>query len=220
MWRGLMILGGVIALWFLVYPQSFVALWTGRRMPASKWDVFFARLGGGVFIWIEVSAFINRVSSRATHATLAPVWGVIGICGVAFLGYQLASQIMSKRDQEVLSEEPARSISETETAEEATARYRAAWRKYRRLRLEFRLSIPGWFVFSELLGGIFWFFGWNQKVAMVFILAYIPYMSVVGWQWAYWQCPRCNKAFRGRYPFYPKRCYYCGLPKWAESPDE
>jgi len=55
---------------------------------------------------------------------------------------------------------------------------------------------------------------------MVFILAYIPYMSVVGWQWAYWQCPRCNKAFRGRYPFYPKRCYYCGLPKWAESPDE
>lgn len=220
MWNGLTILAGAIALWFIVHPRSIVNLWTARRMPASKWDVFFARLGGGIFIWIEVSAFINRVSSRATHATLAAFWSVIGICGVVFLGYQLATQTMSGRDQGVLFEEPTRSTSETATAEETRARYRASWRKYRRLRLEFPLSIPGWFVFSELLGGIFWFFRWNQKVAMVFILAYIPYMSVVGWQWAYWQCPRYRKSFKGKYPFYPKHCYYCGLPKWAESPDE
>lgn len=220
MWNALTILTGAIALWFLVHPRSVVDLWTAHRMPASKWDVLFARLGGGFFIWIEVSAFINRVSSKATHVTLAALWGAIGICGVVFLGYQLGTQTMSARDPGVLSEGPARSSFETETLDETRTRYRAAWRRYRRLRLEFPLLIPGWFAFGALLGGMFRLFGWNQNVAMVFILAYIPYMSIVGWQWAYWQCPRCGKSFKGRYPFYPKNCYYCGLPKWAESPDE
>jgi hypothetical protein len=37
-----------------------------------------------------------------------------------------------------------------ESEEVARARYRAAWWKYLTLRLEFSLSIPGWFVFSSL----------------------------------------------------------------------
>ena len=122
-----------------------------------------------------------------------------------------------KRITQILTGPPA--FSGMETAEEARVRYKTAWRKYRRLRLEFPLSIPGWFVFSELLGAIFRLFDLNQHVAMVFILAYVPYMSFLGCQWMYWQCPRCGKSFKGRSPFYPKCCYYCGLPKWAEPPD-
>jgi hypothetical protein len=217
---GMMILASAFALWLVVHPRSLVDLCTARRMPASEWDIFFARLAGGVLIWLTVFLVIHRMSSVAARFTLVALWEVIGICGVVFLGYELASRRMSRRDQRVLSEEPALPTSETETPEETRARYRAAWRKYRRLRFEFPLLIPGWFAFGALLGGIFRLFRWNQHIAMVFIVAYVPFMSVVGWQWSFWQCPRCRKAFKGKYPFYPKRCYYCGLPKWAESADE
>jgi len=43
MWRGLMILGGVIALWFLVYPQSFVALWDGAPDAGLQMGCFLCK---------------------------------------------------------------------------------------------------------------------------------------------------------------------------------
>jgi hypothetical protein len=82
-----------------------------------------------------------------------------------------------------------------ETPDETRTRYKTAWRKYWRLRLEFPLLIPGWFLFSMLLGGLFRFLGWNQRIAMIFILACIPYMSVVAAQWNFWKCPRCGNEF-------------------------
>lgn len=110
----------------------------------------------------------------------------------------------------------------TETRDETTARYRSAWRRYRRLRFEFPLLIPGWFVLSMLLGGLFRLLGWNQHVVMVLSLAYIlVYGSVVAIQWNYWKCPRCGKEFKADYDlFFPKNCCHCGLPMWAESPEE
>jgi len=137
---------------------------------------------------------------------------ILGASAIVFLGYHFVIR---------MEEAERRRFLLPESEEEARARYRAAWRKYRRLRLEFPLLIPGWFVFSILLGGLFRLFGWNQKIAMVFILAYTPYMSVVAAQWNYWKCPRCGEEFKWSYDlFFPKHCHYCNLPMWAESPDE
>jgi hypothetical protein len=137
---------------------------------------------------------------------------IFGVGAMVSLGYYIVKRMDSAESRRFL-------LPESEG--EARARYRAAWRRYRRLRLEFPLSIPGWFALSVLLNGIFRLFGWNQHVAMVFILAWIPYMSFVGCQWMYWQCPRCGKAFKGSsYFFFPKRCHHCNLPMWAESPEE
>jgi hypothetical protein len=137
---------------------------------------------------------------------------ILGVGAIVSLGYFLVIRMEKAESRRALL---------PESEEEARARYRAAWRRYRRLRLEFPLLIPGWFVFSMLLSGLFRLFGWNQKIAMVFILAYIPYMSVVVGQWNYWQCPRCGKAFKWSGAlFFPKHCHYCDLPMWAESPNE
>ncbi len=146
------------------------------------------------------------------------IWiAILGVSALVLLGY-LVGFFSSKFD---LRPRVERRFLLPESEEEARARYRVAWRKYRRLRLEFPLSIPGWLVFAMLLGALFRFFGWNQKIAMVFILAYVPYMSLVGAQWNHWQCPRCGQAFKwGGDLFFPKNCHYCSLPMWAESPDE
>jgi hypothetical protein len=136
---------------------------------------------------------------------------ILGVSALVFLGY-LVGLFSSKFD---LRPRVERRFLLPESEDEARARYRAAWRKYRRLRLECPLSILGWPVFAALLIGLFGVFGW------IFILAYTVYMSVVTARWNYWQCPRCGQAFKwGGDLFFPKRCDYCNLPMWAESPDE
>jgi len=136
---------------------------------------------------------------------------ILGSSALSFFGYFFVIRLEEKQRRRFLL---------PESDDEARARYRTAWQKYRRLRLEFPLSIPGWLVFAMLLGGLFRLFGWNQKIAMVIILAYIPYMSVVAARWNYWQCPRCGQAFKWSGDlFFPKHCHHCNLPMWAESPN-
>jgi len=68
---------------------------------------------------------------------------------------------------------------------------------------------------------VFRFFGWNANFLMMLALAWIPFMSIFSWQWAFWKCPRCGKAFKWIGDlFFPKHCHYCNLSMWAESPDE
>ena len=109
----------------------------------------------------------------------------------------------------------------TETREEITARYSAAWKRYRRLRVAFPLSFLGWLPFAYVGGTLFRLLHWNTNILMILTLAWIPFMSIFSWQWAFWQCPRCGYAFKGKFDaFFPQHCHHCGLPMWAESPDE
>lgn len=222
MWIAMMVLGVAIGLWLLLGPRKIIGLWTGNRVPISRLEAFFVQLTGLVIIWILVFQMLQKLTQPGIRAVVDPLWALTAVAAVALLGYHLGKHSLSKGRSEIDSEiisEAARNIGETHEAEKV--RYKLAWRRYRRLRLEFPLSIPGWFVFSFLLSGMFRLFGWDQKIAMVFILAYIPYVSVVAWQWSYWRCPRCGYAFKGKYDlFFPKNCHHCGLPLWAESSDE
>jgi hypothetical protein len=122
-------------------------------------------------------------------------------------------------------EGPERRYLLPESEEEAKVRYRAAWQKYRRLRVLFPLAFLGWLPFGGVVGVILAAFDLSGNVWgivwTILVLAWIPLIPIFGWQWAFWKCPRCGFAFKGPLDsFFPKRCQYCDLPMWAESPDE
>jgi hypothetical protein len=86
------------------------------------------------------------------------------------------------------------------------------------LRIAFPLVFLGWLPFGYIVGAVFRFLNWNEFIAGIIILAWIPLILIVGWPWPFWKCPQCGSAFKGIYdPFFPKHCRHCGLPKWGES---
>jgi len=208
-------------LWLLVRPSDLVNLWTARRSPASDIDRFFVRLVGVMLLWAQATRWVSQAKNTHAEAIIRWFWIIFGVGAVAFIGYQFVGLFESKPDRHTQVAEAKRRYVLRESEEEARTRYRGAWRKYRRLRIAFPLVFLGWLPFGFVLGAVFRFFDWNQNIAGIIILAWIPFMSIFTWQWAFWQCPRCRYAFRGKYDlFYPKRCHYCELPMWAESPDQ
>ena len=139
----------------------------------------------------------------------------------SFLGCHLMGLFTFKPHRRTRIEETERRFLLPESEEETKGRYGAAWKRYRRLRVAFPLVFLGWLPFGYIGGAVFRFFGWNTDFLMMLILAWIPFMSIFTWQWAFWQCPRCGYAFRGLMdPFFPKQCHHCDLPMWAVSSDE
>ena len=153
-----------------------------------------------------------------TGMEIENVWkAILGVSVLALLGY-LVGVLSSKFD---LRPRVERRYLLPESEDEATARYRAAWQKYRRLRILFPLALLGWLPFGVAVFLVFGLFHWNPYIATIIVLAWVPSISIFGWQWTNWQCPRCGQAFKwsGDH-FFPKHCHYCNLPMWAESPDE
>jgi hypothetical protein len=218
---GILLFFDAAGVWLLVRPSDLVNLWTAGRSPASDVDRFFARLAGLSMLWGQVMHWVGQ--AKNTYAAPIMHWlSVTFLVGaVAFLGYHFVGLFKSKPDRPTRVDQAKRRFLLPESEEESRVRYGAAWKKYRRLRVLFPLAFLGWLPFGAVVGAVFGFFHWNFDVAMIIILAWVPLISIFGWQWAYWQCPRCGYAFKGIYdPFFPKRCHYCDLPVWAESPDQ
>lgn len=97
--------------------------------------------------------------------------------------------------------------------------YATNWAYYRRLRRDMVLvlaSIPvAALIMRSLLGTRFAILNF---AAFIYVFLW-PY---VGWRHAFFPCPRCGKPFRGVvYVFLmPRKCGYCGLPKFASSADQ
>ena len=114
------------------------------------------------------------------------------------------------------------------TPPQSEAAYRASWDQYRHFRT---IASWSWIGFGVAFAGaipatIFQqsLFGFVKAlvlvtVPMIFVgaLAGIHYSE---WKLLRWPCPRCGKSFRGFWPmlWMPKRCRYCGLPRWEENP--
>lgn len=214
------ILFDLVGVWLLVRPSDPMNLWTARRAPASELDRFIARLVGVIILWAQVTRWVSQAKNTNAEPIMHWFSIAIGVCGVVFIGYHFVGLLASKPHLPPQMQEAKRRSIPSESDEETSARYRAAWRKYRRLRVAFPLVILGWLPFGFVLFSVFRSFHWNGDIAMIIMLGWIPFMPIVGWQWSFWQCPRCGYAFKGKYDlFFPKRCHYCDLPRWAESPD-
>jgi len=216
-----LILFDAVGVWLLARPSDLMNLWTAHRIPADDWDRFIARLLGVILIWTQITTWVSRAKNTNAEPIMHWFSIVTGVCAVVFLGYHFAALFTSEPGRGTQVGETNRRFLLPEQEEEARARYRAAWQKYRRLRLLFPLLILGWLPFGVVLSAVFRLFRWDWHIAMIILLAWIPFMPIVGWQWSFWQCPRCGYAFKGKYDFFfPKRCHYCELPMWAESSDE
>ena len=94
--------------------------------------------------------------------------------------------------------------------------YARDWQGYRRLRN----SIPIWVAaFMALPIGVA-YVSMRTVGSMVpaFVVAFITMggsaLSIR--QYLTWRCPQCGEPFRG---YFRRRCRYCGLAKWASSPN-
>jgi len=175
-------------------------------MPAP--NGFSCKLGGGVSFGLRFG-IINRVSSRATHATL-PRLGRHRICGVAFLDTNLP--VNNVKLIKKYYPRASRSISERNGGR-SNSSLQAAWRKYE----DCVLSSPqhsGWFVFSEC-SRLFGFGGSEGRDG--FILAYIRTCRC-GLQWPIGNAA-LQQSVQGEIPFI-RSAVIMRAAKWAESPDE
>lgn len=115
--------------------------------------------------------------------------------------------------------------------QQSPAAYHTAWEEYRRLRVNVWRSwfaagivfVTGIFIsrFGEGLSKSGQIAG--VAVAGMAILASLVMMYYAQWKLYHWRCPRCGCAFRGLlwpWPFLPKRCRYCELPRWQDTPSQ
>jgi hypothetical protein len=204
------------AVWLLVEPSGLMKLWTANRIPASDGDRLIARLVAAIILGTQVTRWVGQ--AKGTNAQVIMHWLsiIFGGCAVVFLGYHFVALLLSKPERRTQVTETKWRAVASESDEEAIVRYRAAWQKYRRLRVAFRVLILGWLPFAYIFSAVFRFFHWNINILGAMVLAWIPLMPIVGWQWSFWQCPRCGHAFKGPYDaFFPKCCHHCNLPMFS-----
>jgi hypothetical protein len=217
----ILILFDLVGVWLLVRPSDLMNLWTAGRAPASDLDRLIARLVGVIMLSAQITHWVGQAKGTNAQVTMHWLSIVMGVCAVVFLGYHFVTLLASKLNPQTQVGEAKRRSVLLESDEEARVRYKAAWQKYRRLRIAFPVLVLGWLPFGYVFFAVFRLFHWNLDVAMIIMLAWIPFMPILGWQWSFWKCPRCGYAFKGKYdPFFPKRCHYCNLPMWAEYSDQ
>ncbi len=109
--------------------------------------------------------------------------------------------------------------------------YRSSWEEYGRLRKGARRA--GFVTGAAFVAAILLFSlseahlteRWQLVPVFLVPLLVLPPMLLYGyntWRWMRWPCPRCGCSFRGYWQrwWLPKRCVYCGLPRWSENPDD
>jgi hypothetical protein len=221
------VLFGVLGVWLFVQPSGLMGLYTAHRISASDVDRFLARMCGALMLSMSLVLWVNKARNAERGVIVHWPSIVLGVCAVVLLVYFVVGRL-AKGNRRTHAEEARRRFLLPESEEETRTRYRTEWQKYRRIRVFFAVAFFGWLPFVFVLGGAFsvafrqfhlsgdiWGMLW-----VILALAWIPFISIFSWQWAFWQCPRCGYAFKGIYdPFFPKRCHHCELPMWAESSD-
>jgi hypothetical protein len=112
---------------------------------------------------------------------------------------------------------------QTETA------YRSSWEKYRHLRANVRRWLIAFgiviVVGMVVVGAVESISGQNlQNVFLIgWGIAMIGCWAGIGFthfKLQRWPCPRCGNSYRGFWgrPFLPRKCCYCGLPRWQDNP--
>ena len=219
-WTGMFVLLDLLGIWLLVHPGGLARFRTARRTLISGTDRLIGRLVGALILWTQFLRWAGPTKNRNVHVALEGSLFLILATAAVFVAFKIVGSIRSNKSSGKSVGKDEWRAAGPESEAETKARYQAAWARLRRLRVAFRVLLFAWLPFAYLLFSAFRLLRWDQDVAMIVVLAWIPFMPVAGWKWSYWKCPRCGYAFKGKYDLlFPKHCHHCGLPMWAESPD-
>jgi hypothetical protein len=203
---GLMSAGAVVYLvwiWLAVRTTNVLRVLTGHTIPFSKRAIWITKIvalivgGGGLF------TLLDDLKLRWYLAAIFP-----GI--VVFFA-------LREKIEAIVSPVPPQTVFA----------YRSSWEEYRHLSRNVRrwwvalgIAILGMVV----VGAVSRVSG--QSLQIVFSIGAICFIacwagiSFTQFKLMRWRCPRCGNSFRGFWgrPFMPRKCCYCGLPRWHDNP--
>lgn len=105
--------------------------------------------------------------------------------------------------------------------------YRSSWEEYHHLSRNVR---RWWFALGiailgmVVVGAVSRVSGQSLQIVFsigaIFFVACWAGISFTQFKLMRWRCPRCGNSFRGFWgrPFMPRKCCYCGLPRWHDNP--
>ena len=193
-------------IWLAVRTRGCLRFVTRNSVPFPKRTIWFVKVlallvGGGGALGLSLSL------------------GLQPLLALVVLGFVL---FFSMRDkvEDIVPPVPL----QDETA------YRSSWQEYRQLH---SLAVRSWLQFGGAIILSFLLMAAlgtrlstsNQEalsiVCGVLFLSAYAHVSYRHWKLVNWICPRCGCRYRGFWsrPWLPRRCVYCGLPRWAECPE-
>jgi hypothetical protein len=97
--------------------------------------------------------------------------------------------------------------------------YDAAWKRYRRLRLIYRMGVWGFLPYLFILD--FFHIINGVSVPVLIVQVYILFFAVVSFRLYFFRCPRCRRFFATVWGYSPKlhasECLQCGLRKFSSG---
>jgi hypothetical protein len=179
-WTWIFIWLDLFGVWLVVRPPDLVGPWKSYGVRFGDWDRFFARLVGVILLWVQITRWNTQAKNTNAEQTMHWFSVVSALCAVAFLGYHFVRLFTKEPGLRTQVEGPERRYLLPESEEEAKVRYRAAWQKYRRLRVLFPLAFLGWLPFGVAVFLAFGLFHWNPYIATIIVLAWVPFISIFG----------------------------------------
>ena len=180
------------SLWFTIDAPRVLTTLTFGRVRLNPWITWFYRFCGFNFVVGSISSFIARYGFRRA-------WFFIP------LGILISVFVLKRRDGRTPRVSPGPAVD-----------YAAAWQQYRKLRrmyLFLLLSFVPIFLLAAWLSRFL-----NSLIPATIVLgAFAVSLVALGGQIRFWPCPRCHYSFRGWWPWLPRKCHNCKLPRWATS---
>jgi hypothetical protein len=205
------IIAGVVVcppwVWFAVRTQNCLRTITRRTVPFPARTIWLLKVLG-----IIVGA--GNVGGVLSAIGLPWPLALVGAGAVVFVA-------LRERVTDIVPARPPQTVPA----------YQSSWQEYRCLRKNARYSLIAVGISFVALMVVMataesHFSGTAQTALSVgFLIAWVALMFIGGyhdWRLRRWPCPRCGRAFRGFWalPWMPKRCVYCGLPRWTEDPSD
>jgi hypothetical protein len=212
--------------------------------PGDRWVLALASLvvcTAWVWVAVRTRSALDIISRRVIPYSARTIWlvkivaiiigagSVVGLLSRIGLPWPVALMPAAAVVAVALSDKVEAVVPPTPPQD--AENYRSSWQECMRLRrsaMRAGIMTGAAFVVTISLFVISGTYFREPVQSVVFVLcALLMLLSMFIWnyeiwKWTRWPCPRCGCSYRGYWgkPWLPKRCAYCGLPRWSENPDD